>query len=255
MTIALKALAVALLSAAPAVAQEAPLKMAFSAEPYPPFTFKASSGEWAGFEIDMGRAVCAAMERDCELAPTGWSGIIPALTSGKVDFILGSMSITDERDQVIDFSRAYYSNDGLYVGREDIAFSGEQDLADKIIAVQAAKTYNTYALEKLAPLGAQIRIYDQHEQMVRDLEAGRVDVVFGDKIAMISFLQRDGSDGYAELGQAPEDPILGEGVGVGLREGEPELLAAMNEAVAAVLADGTCAALSQQYFGADICAP
>jgi polar amino acid transport system substrate-binding protein len=89
-----------------------PLKVAFGAEPYPPFTYKSADGNWTGFEIELAEAVCARIEQDCELAPTGWSGIIPALTSGKVDFILGSMTINEERDKVIDFTRPYYTRSG-----------------------------------------------------------------------------------------------------------------------------------------------
>ncbi|MDB6178289.1 transporter substrate-binding domain-containing protein [Paracoccus sp. Z330] len=236
------------------VANAEPLKMAFSSEPYPPFTFKASSGEWTGFEVELGQAICAQMQTECELAPTGWSGIIPSLNAGKVDFILGSMSITDERDKVIDFSDPYYDAGAIYVGRTDMDFAGEGDLDGKVLAVQGATTHAGYARKKLNEAGADIRIYDQHEQMIRDLQAGRVDLILADQIAMISFLGRDDAAGYTTLAEAPADPLFGKGVGVGLRDGDDDLTAKMNTAIHAVIDDGTCTELSQRYFDTDICA-
>ena len=253
MTPMLAVLPAAALALAGAASAE-PLRMAFSAEPYPPFTYKASSGDWTGFEIELGREICSAMGTECELAPTGWSGIIPSLTGGKVDFILGSMSITEKRDEVIDFSVPYYSSAAVYIGREDMDFAGEADLAGKILAVQSSTTHSTYARQELGDAGATVRIYDQHEQMNRDLQAGRVDVILADQIAMLSFLERDEAAGFAALAEAPDHPIFGDGAGVGLREGDEALGTAMNEAIAAVIGDGTCAELSRKYFGADICA-
>ena len=235
-------------------AQAEPLKMAFSAEPYPPFTYKASSGEWTGFEVELGREICAAMERECDLAPTGWSGIIPSLTSGKVDFILGSMSITEERDKVIDFSVPYYDSAAIYVGRDDMDFADESDLDSRILAVQGSTTHSTYARKELGDSGATVRIYDQHEQMNRDLLASRVDVILADKIAMSSFLERDEAQSVKVLAEAPDSPIFGSGAGVGLREKDKDLQAAMNDAIRTVIDDGSCAELSEKYFGMDICA-
>src|SRR3954464_13176855 len=97
------ALAVAIGTAAfgAAVAQE--VKVGFAAEPYPPFTSPDASGKWVGWEVDIIGAVCARAKLDCELAPVAWDGIIPALTTKKIDMIMGSMSITDERKKTIDF--------------------------------------------------------------------------------------------------------------------------------------------------------
>ncbi len=254
MTTFARALPVAALIAAAGAAQAEPLKFAFSAEPYPPFTYKASSGEWTGFEIELGQEICAEMGAECELAPTGWSGIIPSLNAGKVDFIMNSMSITEERDKVIDFTRAYYDSAATYVGRADLEMASEDDLDGKILAVQGSTTHSTYARQELGDSGAEVRIYDQHEQMNRDLQAGRVDLILADQIAMISFLERDDAEGYEVLAEAPANPVFGQGVGIGLREDDDALEEKMNAAIDAVIENGTCAELSQKYFGTDICA-
>jgi polar amino acid transport system substrate-binding protein len=65
-----------------------PLKVAFAAEPYPPFTEADASGKWHGFEVDIADALCAQMKAECVHTPVAWDGIIPALTSGQVDMIV-----------------------------------------------------------------------------------------------------------------------------------------------------------------------
>src|SRR5215204_3096274 len=87
-----------------AAAAAEPLKVGVAAEPYPPFSQVDASGNWSGFEIDFAAAICKQMAVECVTTPVAWDGIIPALTSGTIDMIVGSMSITDERKQVIAFS-------------------------------------------------------------------------------------------------------------------------------------------------------
>ncbi|MDZ7749896.1 MAG: transporter substrate-binding domain-containing protein [Halofilum sp. (in: g-proteobacteria)] len=100
---------------------------------------------------------------------------------------------------------------------------------------------------------ADIRIYDKQEQANRDLMAGRIDVVLADQIAMQAFVEREEASGYAIKGMAPKHPAFGEGIGIGVREGENDLQQTLSEAIHAVIDNGTCAELSQKYFNQDIC--
>lgn len=236
-----------------AAAHAEPLKVAFAAEPYPPFTYKSSSGDWAGFEVDLAKAVCQHMAADCTLAPTAWSGIIPALTSGQVDFILGSMSITSERDKVIDFSSPYYYSAAVYVVAKGNEISSEDDLRGKTLGIQGSTTHASYAREALAGKRVELKIYETQEQVNRDLQAGRIDAMLADQIAMAELLKRDEGGDFVIAAQAPRHPAFGEGIGIGIRESDDELKGKLNAAVAAVLTDGTCAKLSEQYFGTNIC--
>src|SRR5690606_4593844 len=75
---------------------------------YPPYNFINDSGEVDGFERELGDALCERAELTCEWVTTDWDSIIPNLVSGNYDAILAGMSITDERDAVIDFTQDYY---------------------------------------------------------------------------------------------------------------------------------------------------
>jgi polar amino acid transport system substrate-binding protein len=98
------AFALAMSVAAFGAASAQDLKIGVAAEPYPPFSSPDASGKWVGWEIEFIDAVCAEAKVTCVVTPVAWDGIIPALTSKKIDAIMGSMSITDERKKTIDFS-------------------------------------------------------------------------------------------------------------------------------------------------------
>jgi polar amino acid transport system substrate-binding protein len=93
----------------PSAASAETVRVGVAAEPYPPFTEPDASGNWTGWEIEFMNAVCAEAKLDCVVTPVAWDGIIPALTSNKIDAIVGSMSITEERMKTIDFSDKYYN--------------------------------------------------------------------------------------------------------------------------------------------------
>jgi len=236
-----------------AAASAAPLKVGIAAEPYPPFTYKSADGSWTGFEVELADAVCAEAGLECEITPTAWSGIIPALNAGKIDLIMTSMSITEERDKVIDFSVPYYYTRGAYVAAKDMDIEIPGGLDGRILGVQGATTHAAYARDALADTGVEVKIYDTQEQANRDLLAGRVDLILADQIPMAELVERDEAAGFEIKEMAPKHPAFGEGIGIGLREGEDELQQSLSNAIEAVLTDGTCEALSMKYFEQDIC--
>lgn len=241
-----------LIMATASVADE-PLKIGISAEPYPPFTYKGADGGWTGFEVELGLLLCDQMQAECEITPTGWSGIFPALNSGKIDMIMNSLSITEKRKRIIDFTDPYYYTPAAYVAAKDADMDIPDGLDGKVLGVQGTTTNATYVRRELRDSGAQIKIYDQQEQINRDLLAGRIDVMLADKIAMAEFVERDEAQDYAIVATAPKHETFGEGVGIGLRKSDGELKQRLNDAIASVVDNGQCGELSQRYFDTDVC--
>ncbi|NJS37786.1 MAG: transporter substrate-binding domain-containing protein [Rhodobacteraceae bacterium] len=246
-------LAAACLMAAPVAAQE--VKIGIAAEAYPPFASPDASGNWVGWEVDFINAVCAAGEMQCVITPVAWDGIIPSLTSGQIDVIMASMSITEERSKTIDFSDKYYNTPTVIVGAKGVEMAPTPEgLAGKIIGVQASTIHADYVEKYFAATAAEVKIYQTQDEANSDLAAGRIDATQADSIAMDAFLASEAGMACCETkGAVADDPtILGLGVGAGIRKGEEELKAKINAAIAKVIADGTYDTITANYFASSI---
>jgi len=226
------------------------VRVGVAAEPYPPFTSPDASGNWSGWEVDFMNAVCAEAGFDCEITPVAWDGIIPALNSNKIDAIMSSMSITEERQKEIDFSDKYYNPPANVIAAKGSGITPDAaGLAGKILAVQVSTIHQAYAVKHFGD--ADIREYQTQDEANQDLVAGRVDAALADSLALDSFLAAEGD--CCEVAGAVEhdEAVLGSGVGVGLRKGD-EKLQAFNDAIAAVRASGAYDEITKQYFEFDI---
>ncbi|MFA9230196.1 MAG: transporter substrate-binding domain-containing protein [Microgenomates group bacterium] len=246
------ATALALLFGTTAIAE--PLKIGIAAEPYPPFASPDAAGNWVGWEVDFINAVCAAGEMECVITPVAWEGIIPSLTGGQIDAIMASMSITEERSKTIAFSDKYYNTPTVIVTAKGAGLTPDAaGMAGKIIGVQVSTIHEAYAQVHF-PEAAEIKTYQTTDEGFQDLAAGRIDASQADSIAIDAFMASDAGKACCEVaGAVADDPaILGAGVGVGLRQGEDELKAKFNAAIAKVIADGTYDAISKPYFASSI---
>ncbi|MBZ9760547.1 transporter substrate-binding domain-containing protein [Mesorhizobium sp. CA8] len=253
----LKTFAAALLigvAAMGGVAKAEQVKIGIAAEPYPPFTSPDASGKWVGWEIDFVNAVCAEEKLDCVITPVAWDGIIPALTTKKIDAIVSSMSITDERKKTIDFSDKYYNTPTAIIGPKDQKFGATpDDLKGKVIGVQVSTVHAVYAKKHFT--GAQeIKEYQTQDEANNDLAAGRIDAVQADSIALGEFLKTDQGKACCDLKGmvAPDDEVLGPGVGVGVRKEDTALKEKFNAGIKAIRANGKYDEISKKYFDFDI---
>ena len=231
------------------------IKVGIAAEAYPPFASPDAAGNWVGWEVEIIGAVCKAAELDCAITPVAWDGIIPSLTSGQIDVIMASMSITEERLQTIDFSDKYYNTPTVIVAATGaVATPDAAGLAGKIIGVQAATIHEAYVNAHFAADAAEVKVYQTQDEANQDLAAGRIDATQADSIALDAFLATDaGKACCALVGAVADDPvILGAGVGAGLRKGEDELKAKINAGIAKILADGTYETITKGYFASSI---
>lgn len=244
--------AMAIGSAVSASAEQ--VKIGFSPESYPPFYQQDASGAWGGWEVELINAICTEAKLDCVLTPIPWDGIIPALTSHKIDAIMNSMTITDERKKTIDFSDKYYNTPTSVIGAKGQKFDATPDaLKGKIIGVQVSTTHATYAKKHFTE-AAEIKEYQTQDEANQDLIAGRIDATQADSIALDAFLKTDEGKACCDLKGyvAPDPEVLGPGVGAGLRKDDAELKDKINAAIKALRANGKYAEITKKYFDFDI---
>ncbi|AZF63914.1 Lysine-arginine-ornithine-binding periplasmic protein ArgT [Pseudomonas sp. LBUM920] len=233
-------------------AAEKPIVFAVAAEPYPPFTVKGGNGEWSGFEVDLIHKLCEGMKAECQIKEVAWDGIIPSLLAKKIDVIFSSMSVTDEREKQIAFSRAYYDSllgvAGPKGATVDITPEG---LKGKLIGVQISTVSANY-LKKYYENIADLKYYDTQESANADLIAGRIDYMMADDTAIAMMVKTPEASGLAHIASVPYDPIIGRGVGAGLRKEDTALKARLDKAIGELLVSKDYDDLAQHYFGLSV---
>jgi len=251
--LAVAALALGLSGAVAANAE--PLKVGIAAEPYPPFASPDASGKWDGWEVQIADALCAEAKLECVITPISWDGIIPALTTKKIDMIAASMSITAEREKTIAFSDKYYNTPTGIIGPKSETFDASPEgLKGKIIGVQVSTVHEVYAKKHFGPTASEIKIYQTQDEANADLAAGRIDAVQADSIALNDFLKTDQGKECCDMkGTVADDlEVLGPGVGVGLRKEDTELKDKINAAIKGIRASGKYDEISKKYFDFNI---
>jgi polar amino acid transport system substrate-binding protein len=251
--LAVAALALGLSGAVAASAE--PLKVGIAAEPYPPFAAPDASGKWDGWEVQIAEALCAEAKLECVITPISWDGIIPALTTKKIDMITASMSITAEREKTIAFSDKYYNTPTGIIGPKSETFDASPEgLKGKIIGVQVSTVHEVYAKKHFGSTASEIKIYQTQDEANADLAAGRIDAVQADSIALNDFLKTDQGKECCDMkGTVADDlEVLGPGVGVGLRKEDTELKDKINAAIKGIRASGKYDEISKKYFDFNI---
>lgn len=191
---------------------------------YAPWNFLNDAGEIDGFERELGDELCKRAELTCEWVTNEWDSIIPNLTSGNYDAIIAGMSITDERDEVIDFTQPYTPPDpSAYV-----ALSADVDLASGVVAAQATTIQAAF----IAAQGWTVIEFATPEETVAAVRNGEADAVLADK----SFLDTVVDD---QLVMLERSEAIGGGVGLGLRESDTELRDKFDAAIQSMKDDGS----------------
>jgi len=201
---------------------------------YPPWNFINDSGDVDGFERELGDELCKRAELNCEWVTNEWDSIIPNLVSSNYDTIIAGMSITDERDEVIDFTQAYTPPDPSSY----LAMSDGVDLMGGVIAAQTGTIQAGYVAES----GATLVEFATPDETIAAVKNGEADAVLADS----SFLQPIAdSDGDLMI---VGDPVpLGGGVGMGVRESDGELKAKFDAAIQSMKDDGSLNALIAKW--------
>jgi polar amino acid transport system substrate-binding protein len=162
------------------------------------------------------------------------------------------MSVTEEREKQIAFSKAYYDSVIAIVGPKEASVKKyPDDLKGKTIGVQNSTVSASY-LKTYYEKIADVKYYDTQDSANADLIAGRIDLMMADGTAMAAFVKTPDAKDLAYLGAVPYDPIFGKGVGAGLRKDDAELKARLDKAITTLLASKDYDDLSEHYFGTSV---
>jgi len=192
---------------------------------YAPWNFVNDAGEIDGFERELGDELCKRAELTCEWVKNEWDTIIPNLVSGNYDAIIAGMSITDERDEVIDFTQPYTPPDPSAYA----AMSADVDPAGAIVAAQATTIQAAFVAEQ----GWTLVEFATPEETVAAVKNGQADAVLADKSFLDTMV---GTDGLVMLEHME---AIGGGVGMGIRESDGDLRAKFDAAIQSMKDDGT----------------
>ena len=212
---------------------------------YPPFNNVNSKGELVGFDVDIAKTLCKALRVKCKLVAQDWDGILPGLVANKYDAVIASMSITPERQQIVDFAGPYYSNHLRMVAPTGTAISSMADLDGRILGAQRATVAAQWAEDNVR--GGEVKLYDTQTAAYSDLESGRVHVLISDVYPAHDWLQT--VSGYEFVGPRID---IDDKIGIAVRKGETELREALNKAIEEIRRNGEYKKVNENYFPFDI---
>ncbi|HDZ45413.1 hypothetical protein LCGC14_0193410 [marine sediment metagenome] len=222
--------------------------------PYEPMEYRTPDGELTGFDIDLGNALCEQMEVTCEWVEQQWDGIIPGLLARNYDAIMSSMTINDERRAQVLFTDSYLTVPSAWFGPEKVEFEeiNEANLEGLTLGVQRGTLQDNYATDFYGDI-ATVRRYASVDDMLLDMEAERVDIVFVNyPVGKTTLLDSERSD-YRVIGEMINEPYeyFGDGLAIALRPRDEALAERFNEAIVAVKEDGTYDSIHARYFEDD----
>lgn len=213
---------------------------------YPPFNFIDDNGDVVGFDVDTGQEIADRLGVELNYVTGEWSGLIEGLKAGRYDGILGSMAITDERLEMVNFTIPYYYSGAQLVVREDSGITDPSEMEGKSIAVATGTNFEQDATD----LGAEVKLYDDDNGTMMELISGRVDGVITDRlVALRTMNEMEGGDELMLAG----DLLRLEKMGIAINKEDDTLLTAIDEILQEMHDDGTLTAISEKWHsGADI---
>jgi len=212
---------------------------------YPPFNFK-DKGELAGFEVDLAKLIATKLGVKAEFTTTEWSGILAGLSAGKYDVIINQVGVTDQRKQAFDFSEPYTISAPQLILRKNETREFRNLEALKGLKLGVGQGTNFEQKAKATP-GVEVRSYPGAPEYLQDLAAKRIDAALNDSL-MVNYLVKT-----SPLPIKPGAPVGDvEKSAIPVVKGNPQLLAALNKALADSFKDGSFKTVSVKWFGVDV---
>ena len=239
---------------------------------YPPWNSKDASGKLIGFEVELAWTLCRYIGQQCEIVEQDWDGMIPALIMRKFDVIMAGMSITDERKKAINFSQGYadevaslavmkgsnlegmQTSEGINLSIKSGAVKKDlktitSALAGKTVCVQTATIHQNF-LESGDVGKVNARTYKTQDEVNLDLTSGRCDVALAAAVAFTDYAEKSKKP-VVLVGPTFSGGAFGNGVGVGIRKDDTELLKAFNSAINKARKNGDISRIATKWFGFD----
>lgn len=212
---------------------------------YKPFNYQ-KDGQLVGFDVEIGMEVARRLGRRGAPVTSPWETIIEGLKAGRYDAIVGSMAVTAQRREQVEFSRPYYrSGAQIFVAKDAAAIQGQADLRDKQIGVVKASTFKDIAVKLTDP--AKVIGYDSDVIALQDLATGRVQAVITDQI--VGFVaMKEHQLAIRDVGR----PLFVDEMAIPVRKEDTELLGGINQALEEMIRDGTYQRISDKWFGRNI---
>lgn len=212
---------------------------------YAPFTFHDDTGALVGFDVEIGRALAEQLGVEAEFVEGPWDGLIAGIDANRYDVVINQVGINADRQAKYDFSEPYIASKAALVVRGDNTdITSFESLSGK----KSAQTLTSNFGKLAESFGAELVGTEGFDQSIALVIQGRVDATINDSLSFFDFKKQQPDADVKVVATAADADFSG----VLLAKGKPELLAAINEALVAIKADGTYAEISQKYFGEDV---
>lgn len=214
---------------------------------YPPFEYYDEDNALTGFDVELLALIGPKIGREIKWVDMAYDGLIPALTTGKIDMAAAAINATAERREIVDFSDVYQVADAsvaVKAGNKD-SLRDLASLKGRAIGVQLGTTEDSYLTN--SGLGADIRRYQKVDDAVNDVVLGRIDGVLLDSPVAISYVENEKFKGsleisFKEMINGPE-----EGFSIAVPKGDTRFVEALNKALSELQASGELDALKEKY--------
>ena len=217
---------------------------------YPPFHYFDEVGALTGFNVDLAKAICEALEVECEVKDVDWAEIFPTLDRGEADAAIASIRISAESFEKVDFSLRYYATPARFVAQKanELKDIRPETLEDMKVGVAKGTGHEAYL--KLFFPDVAIASFDTVEDATKALKNGAIDFVFGDGIGLTFWINGVTSEGCCEFRGGPylDAKFFGEGVGIAVKKNNRQLAEILNYGIEQVHASGRYEELFLRYF-------
>jgi polar amino acid transport system substrate-binding protein len=211
---------------------------------WPPMEFINEDGELVGFDIDLMNAIAEAGGFEVEFQNTAWDGIFAGLGAGEYDAVISSVTITEEREETMDFSVPYLNAGQVLIVQQST--EGVDELSDLAGEQVGAQIGTTGAIEVQKYSDIELLTFDELGLAIEDLANGRLAAVVADTPIAADYVLQN--ETYSETLKIVGEPFTEEFYGVAVKGGNDEVLSQINAGLEAVIADGTIEELKDKWL-------